>query len=160
MTSHTVSVGSAQVNYTIDELHRAPSSVLTIKPTDISFYCTTHCCCRRHVDTDRAFATASPALMEELCFYCGVASQLGWFPPWEHRRFDNLKRFCSCQWQFLNVSPLPPGSNSHERLLILYCWIFNRPINLACDKGSLATLGKNISACNLHHISPVNETGE
>lgn len=76
-------------------------------------------------------------------------------------RFDNLQeRFCLCHRQVLNVCLRLPGTNGQEWLLILYCWIFNHPINLSCDKASLATLGKNISACNLHHISLVNGSGE
>lgn len=65
-------------------------------------------------------------------------------------------RFCCGCSEFLNVSLLLPGTNDQERLLIHYCWIFNHPINLTCDKGSLAALGKNITACNLHHISFIN----
>lgn len=38
--------------------------------------------------------------------------------------------------------------------------VFNHTINLTTDKGPLATLGKNISACNRHHVSPVNGKGE
>lgn len=56
--------------------------------------------------------------------------------------------------KMLNASLLPSATNGQERQLILCCWIFNHPVSLTCDKGSLATLGKNISACNLHHISP------
>lgn len=51
------------------------------------------------------------------------------------------------------------GTDGQEWLLILYCWIFNHPINLTCDKGSLDGLGKNITACNLHHHFAVTGMG-
>lgn len=46
------------------------------------------------------------------------------------------------------------ATNGQVWPLILHCGLFNHPINLTCDKGSLAALSKNIFASNLRHISP------
>ena len=119
-----------------------------------------------YVKTYICYISAACAVGLSLSFTCGLNSKSmpwtfsilllqSWSESWWHGGFDNLEsRFLLRHRHFLNASLLLPGTNGQEWLLILYCWIFNHPINLTCDKGSLATLGKNISACNLHHISP------
>lgn len=75
----------------------------------------------------------------------------------EAGRLDELGwRFCCGHRQLLAAAA---GTNDQERLLILYCWIFNHPIDLTCDKGSLDALCENISACNPQHRSAVTGMG-
>lgn len=84
-------------------------------------------------------------------------------PSRQRKVFDNLGRgFCLGGGQFLNVSLPPPGTNGQEWLLIIYCWMFNHPINLTCDTGppQLHLARASLPAIS-DHISPaVDGTGE